>query len=104
MGPLTFTGASAPGYLPAKITILATLAASCILSASLVVIYHLENKRRDRLARELNLEHVQDIEFMDLTDKMNPEFRVSRPPTWPWEAEKVHTNTCSFSMLCKVKA
>lgn len=77
IGPLTFTGASAPGYLPAKVTILVALAAACTLSLFLILVYKGENKKRDQKVADTGTTHVQDIEFMDLTDKENPEFRVS---------------------------
>jgi hypothetical protein len=76
IGPLTFTGASAPGYIPAKITILVALSAACVLSLLLILAYRWENNKRDKRAAEVGAAHVQDIEFMDLTDKQNPEFRV----------------------------
>lgn len=40
--------------------------------------YAWENKRRDKLA----IEHEENSEFLDLTDRENLEFRVSsmRPP------------------------
>jgi hypothetical protein len=41
--------------------------------------YNHENKRRDRLAAERGdgASHVQDSEFMDLTDRENVEFRYA---------------------------
>jgi hypothetical protein len=53
------------------------LAAACVTSFSLILVYKWENKNRDQKVAETGATHVQDIEFMDLTDKENPEFRVS---------------------------
>jgi len=39
--------------------------------------YVWENKRRDRLAAQGAIPHIQDAEFMDLTDKQNMEFRYA---------------------------
>jgi hypothetical protein len=52
------------------------LSAGCITSFSLILVYKWENKKRDQQVAETGTIHVQDIEFMDLTDKENPEFRV----------------------------
>lgn len=77
IGPLTFTGASAPNYIPAKVTILVALAVSVVLTLILMGMYKWENNRRDKWARETGYVHQPDIEFMDLTDKQNPEFRYA---------------------------
>jgi hypothetical protein len=53
------------------------LAAACTLSLFLILVYKGENKKRDQKVAETGTTHVQDIEFMDLTDKENAEFRVS---------------------------
>lgn len=75
IGPLTFTGATAPVYEPAKIAIIATGAICVVVTLALMFKYMHENKRRDRLG--LGREHMKDNEFMDLTDRQNPEFRYS---------------------------
>jgi len=74
IAPLTFTGYTAPNYLPAKIAIVASCGLAVVLTLVLLSIYARENKRRDRSTTG---EHVQDVEFMDLTDQQNKEFRVS---------------------------
>lgn len=80
IGPLTFTGETAPIYIPAKIAIMATGAVAIVATCLLWWKYDHENKRRDRMDREAaergeEKVHVVDSEFMDLTDKQNPEFR-----------------------------
>ncbi|KAK5125971.1 hypothetical protein LTR85_011326 [Meristemomyces frigidus] len=78
VGPLTFTGATAPQYIPAKVAIMVTLAVAVATTLVLRYLYVWENKKRDRLALELGGQgHVEDIEFMDLTDRENPEFRYA---------------------------
>ena len=76
IGPLTFTGQTAPDYIPAKAAIMATLALAVVSTLVLRQWYVWENKNRDRQAAASGLVHQQDIEFMDLTDRQNPEFRV----------------------------
>ena len=75
LGPLTFTAQSAPNYIPAKIAIIATCATAAVLSIGLQIYYRLENRRRDRLFRYGTVEHKEDIEFADITDRKNLEFR-----------------------------
>ncbi|KAI7302355.1 major facilitator superfamily transporter [Hortaea werneckii] len=75
IGPLTFTGKSAPQYIPAKITIIVTCAVAAVLTIMLGFYYKWENKRRDHLAAQGKIAHVQDVEFADVTDRHNKEFR-----------------------------
>lgn len=72
IGPLTFQAKDAPAYIPAKITIVATLAAAMVLTVILALLYHLENKRRDGV--ELST-LPRDFDLLDLTDKENNHFR-----------------------------
>ncbi|ETS84022.1 hypothetical protein PFICI_05898 [Pestalotiopsis fici W106-1] len=72
IGPLTFRDVDKPNYLPAKITVVVTSAVAVVLTAILMAYYSWENKRRDRLAQE---GHKENIEFLDLTDRENKEFR-----------------------------
>lgn len=71
IGPLTFTEASAPEYIPAKITILVVCAAAIVLTCCLMFYYTWENKRRAKLPKE----HRVDVEFADITDRKNLEFK-----------------------------
>ncbi|KAI1456720.1 allantoate permease [Annulohypoxylon moriforme] len=75
IGPLTFRDGDKPGYLPAKIVIVASTAVSLITTGVLTAYYAWENRRRDRL--HLGLSHDENSEFFDLTDRENKEFRVS---------------------------
>lgn len=77
IGPLTFTGASAPDYIPAKITIIVTCAVAAVLTLVLRMYYVWENKRRDGLVEQGVLGHVDDVEFADVTDRKNKEFRYN---------------------------
>lgn len=77
IGPLTFRGKDAPEYIPAKIAIVVTAAFACCTTALLMAYYTYENKRRDGLMS--GVEHQENSEFLDLTDKENLEFRVSPP-------------------------
>jgi len=75
VGPLTFTQESAPDYIPAKITIIVTCSVAVCLTLALRVYYVWENKRRDKLVAQGALGHRADIEFSDVTDRKNKEFR-----------------------------
>ena len=75
IGPLTFRDADAPDYIPAKITIVAVCCAAVLFTMILQAYYVWENKRRDRLVREGYVQHQIDVEFSDLTDRQNLEFR-----------------------------
>jgi len=75
LGPLTFRDQDAPQYIPAKITIFVTNAVSIVLTFILIAYYMWENKRRDKLM--MGVPHRENVEFMDLTDKENMEFRYS---------------------------
>lgn len=77
IGPLTFTDASAPSYIPAKIAIIVTCAVAMALTLMLRSYYVYENKRRDGLVRRGSLGHVIDVEFSDQTDRQNLEFRYT---------------------------
>lgn len=71
LGPLTFREKDAPTFTPAKITIVAVDSIAIVLTIVLLLYYRWENRRRDQNAQE----HQQNIEFLDLTDKQNQEFR-----------------------------
>jgi heme/copper-type cytochrome/quinol oxidase subunit 2 len=75
IGPLTFRAGDAPEYTPAKITIIVTCAVAVVLVLILRTYYMWENKRRDKLAEATHVEHQVNIEFADVTDRKNKEFR-----------------------------
>ena len=72
-GPLTFTGAIAPAYIPAKVTMMAAFSTAELIAILLRVLLQTENKRR---SKKNSGGHMRNSEFMNLTDKENPEFRV----------------------------
>ncbi|KAK5734086.1 hypothetical protein LTR17_009214 [Elasticomyces elasticus] len=89
IGPLSFTPASAPDYIPAKITIgkflrehipsqyanIVTCAFAACVTIVLQFYYIRENKRRDGLVEAGAVGHLKDQEFADMTDRENKEFR-----------------------------
>ncbi|KAK2029785.1 major facilitator superfamily transporter [Colletotrichum zoysiae] len=77
IGPLTFTAESAPEYLPAKTAIIVTCGLAMLFTLTLRFYYVWENKRRQRLVENQELGHLKDIEFSDITDRQNKEFRYS---------------------------
>lgn len=77
IGPLTFTGYTAPDYVPAKVAIMVCLAVAIVATLVLRYWYVRENTKRNREAAAVGYVHAQDTEFMDLTDKQNPEFRYA---------------------------
>lgn len=74
LGPLTFRTQDEPDYIPAKITLVATISVAIVFTLLLRFYYVWENRRRDRSAGEC--EHHENSEFLDLTDGENREFRV----------------------------
>lgn len=75
IGPLTFTGATALVYIPAKIAIMATGLVAIAAALLLWWKYRHENAKRDR--EDDVWEHILDSEFMDLTYRQNREFRYA---------------------------
>ena len=67
-----------PEYIPAKMTIVVVLSFSALLAVALDLAYMHENRRRDRRAADLgdgSSDLPSNYEFLDLTDKENPNFR-----------------------------
>ena len=79
IGPQTFQAKDAPGYRPAKITVLATQAAGACIASVLFVYYVWANKRKDakQLSGEaLEVENQSEKHLWeDQTDKENKTFR-----------------------------
>ena len=73
LGPLTFRNEDAPNYTPAKVTIVAVDSVAIALTLCLLTYYVWQNRRRDR--EMAGTTHRQDVEFADLTDRENKEFR-----------------------------
>ncbi|KAF2090099.1 allantoin permease [Saccharata proteae CBS 121410] len=72
IGPLTFRKTDAPEYVPAKITIVVVCCVAIGFIVLLRLYYGWENGRRDRAGL---VERRKDVEFLDLTDRENVEFR-----------------------------
>ncbi|KAG0682033.1 hypothetical protein C6P40_001384 [Pichia californica] len=78
IGPQIFRAEDAPLYKPAKIIILAFLAAAFVLSIILRYFVRSENKRRDILtANYTEEEKNKDVLMLDLTDRENLNFRYA---------------------------
>ncbi|RMY87050.1 hypothetical protein D0862_10776 [Hortaea werneckii] len=73
LGPLTFRTKDAPAYVPAKVTIVAVDSVAILSTVALLVYYRWQNTKRDRSMA--GQDHKRDIEFSDLTDIENKEFR-----------------------------
>lgn len=79
IGPYTFQAKDAPGYQPAKITILATEAASVLVVVLLRLWYGFSNRRKNRQELSIDLavakSRARGSEWLDLTDKENTDFK-----------------------------
>ena len=75
IGPLIFTGKSAPNYITAKLTIVVVSSAAIGFTLVFVLYYSLENKRSDKLAREGKVEYKKNIEVADINDRKNFNFQ-----------------------------
>ncbi|TPR08267.1 Sphingolipid long chain base-responsive protein PIL1 domain protein [Aspergillus niger] len=73
LGPLSFRTEDEPEYMPAKVAIVATVSVAIAFTVALKCYYIWENRRRDRKCA--GLQHEENSEFLDLTDKENLEFR-----------------------------
>jgi hypothetical protein len=71
LGPLTFRDGDAPVYLPAKLSIVVVDSVAIAAAFALLMYYRWQNKTRDAAV----VEHTRDVEFADLTDRENMEFR-----------------------------
>lgn len=72
IGPLTFRQEDRPDFVPAKIAIIVTCAVAAVASLILRAYYMWVNKKRDG---EVVEGHVENEEFLDLTDGENKKFR-----------------------------
>jgi sugar phosphate permease len=72
IGPLTFRQGDGPDFIPAKITIIVTCAFAACMAMVLRAYYTWENRKRDR---EADGAHMENEEFLDLTDRENRRFR-----------------------------
>lgn len=73
IGPLTFQAKDAPGYQPAKISLVVTWAVSGVLAVLLLGYYKIQNRGRKIESRDEDVAIQQA--FAGLTDKENRSFR-----------------------------
>ena len=74
IGPQTFRASNAPDYTPAKIIIIAFWTFSGFMLVIMRVIYSRRNAAKARERSSPGYERLQNCEFLDLTDRTNPEF------------------------------
>lgn len=79
IGPQTFRAKDSPDYQPAKVTIAACFVVATISLFLLLLVNIFENKRRDRKFKENPDYYIapENVEFLDLTDFENKNFRYS---------------------------
>ncbi|TID13886.1 hypothetical protein CANINC_004834 [Pichia inconspicua] len=77
IGPQTFRTSDAPSYNKAKAGCVGCYAATIVLMIFLTVFNIWENKKRDKQREALGDKYIvpENVEFADLTDFQNPEFR-----------------------------
>jgi MFS transporter, ACS family, allantoate permease len=77
IGPQTFIASQAPNYTGGQISMVVCYAASIFFILCLYFNYWRENRRRDKMLAEglIEIPHIENIEFADLTDKENVKFR-----------------------------
>ena len=76
IGPQTFISTQAPGYTGAKVAIVVCGFVSLFTLIAIYVSYYIENKKRNSRP-PVDMSHIENYEFADLTDKENPNFRYS---------------------------
>lgn len=76
IGPQTFISTQAPEYSGAKVAIVVTGAVSLGTLVAIYISYFFENKKRESMPL-VDMSHIENFEFADLTDKENPAFRYS---------------------------
>ncbi|RCK65390.1 Allantoate permease [Candida viswanathii] len=76
IGPQTFVESQAPSYAGAKIAIVVTGSISLGALIAIYISYLWENKKRDSMP-PVDMSHIENFEFADLTDKENPAFRYA---------------------------
>lgn len=78
IGPQTFIEAQAPNYAGGKISIVVCYCAAIVLLSMIYLNYMASNNKRERMKNELAEgfdSKIDNVEFADLTDKENPNFR-----------------------------
>lgn len=76
IGPQTFIDKQAPTYSGAKVGIVVcgSFELGCLIAV--YISFYLDNKRRDALP-PVDMSHIENYEFADLSDKQNPNFRYA---------------------------
>lgn len=74
IGPQTFRPGDAPRYVPAEIVIIVCYCV-CVVDLAFIHWYYLrQNKKNEAVRAEPGYTKLEKQEFLDLTDKENPEF------------------------------
>ena len=77
LGPQTFRPKDAPAYRPAEITIIACYVA-CLLDLAFIYWYcRHQNSQKAQIRAQPDYQKLENQEFLDLTDKENPEFEYA---------------------------
>lgn len=76
IGPQTFISNQAPKYQGAKIAIVVCGFINVGTLIAILLSYVWENRRRNSQP-QVDMSHIENYEFADLTDKENPNFRYS---------------------------
>lgn len=76
-GPQCFIAKQAPAYKGAKTSMVVCYAVMIVILAALLALNIRENNRRDKLAAERGPQEVENLEFADMTDFENPNFRYT---------------------------
>jgi len=74
IGPQTFQPKDQPRYIPAEITIIVCWAACLVDLAFIFWYFRRMNKKNEAVRAEPGYTKLDKQEFLDLTDKENPEF------------------------------
>ena len=74
IGPQTFQASQAPQYVPAKICICVFWGVNIAIVIAIRVIYVYRNKQKKKIREQPGYQKLANSEFMDLTDRNNPEF------------------------------
>ncbi|QYS98616.1 MFS domain-containing protein [Trichoderma simmonsii] len=77
IGPQTFRPSDAPEYRPAEITILVCWAACLVDLVFIWWYYRRQNLKKSLLRADPSYTRIENQEFLDMTDKENPEFNYS---------------------------
>lgn len=77
IGPQTFVPSDKPHYVPAEITIIVCWSICLVLLYVIVFYYRLMNAKKARIRAEPGYQKLANQEFLDLTDRENPEFVYS---------------------------